>query len=107
MWFQGNIQTILSIFLCRTHNSICDERLNISGRCVKVFVDSPNTIPKNSVIFIIYNTMKLMNDTLRNPLRSLQYEPSPDEIHKVMQLLQFEDIVVCALTFGTGSDGAG
>ena len=51
--------------------------------------------------------MKLMNDTLRNPLRSLQYEPSPDEIHKVMQLLQFEDIVVCTLTFGTGSDGAG
>ena len=46
MWFQGNIQTILSIFLCRAHNSICDERLNISGRCVKVFVDSPNTIPK-------------------------------------------------------------
>ena len=48
-----------------------------------------------------------MNDTLRNALRSLQYEPSPDEIHKVMQLLQFEGIVVCTLTFGTGSDGAG
>ena len=48
-----------------------------------------------------------MNDTLRNTLQSLQSEPSPDKIHKVMQLLQFEDIVVCVLTSGTGSDGTG
>ena len=50
--------------------------------------------------------MKLMNDILRNALRSLIYEPSPDKIHKVMQLLKFGDIVVCALTFGKGSNGA-
>ena len=32
MWFQGNIQTILNIVLCRAHNSICDVHLSISAK---------------------------------------------------------------------------
>ena len=43
-----------------------------------------------------------MDDTLRNALRSMRCEPSPNRLRKVMQLPQFEDIV---LTFEKGSDG--
>ena len=46
-----------------------------------------------------------MDDTLSNTLRSLRCEPSPDKLHEVMQLPQFEDIEELALTFQKGSNG--
>ena len=49
--------------------------------------------------------MKFMNDNLRNAQRSLQGEHSPDKFHEVMQLPQFEDIMVRVPTFGTGLEG--
>ena len=46
-----------------------------------------------------------MDDTLRNTLRSLRCEPSPDKLLEVMQLAQFEDIVERVLAFEEESDG--
>ena len=55
----------------------------------------------------MYSTydLNLMYDNLRNVLRSLRCEPSPDKLHEVMQLPQFEDIMKQVLTFEKGSDG--
>ena len=100
-------------FLFGHHNSICDTGLNISGRCLKAFLASLNTTPK--ILFPLYyktyidiystDDLNLMYDTLRNVFRSLWCEPSPDKLHEVMQLPQFEDIVKRVLTFEKGSDG--
>ena len=49
--------------------------------------------------------MPEVDDTLRNTLRSLRYEPSPDKLHEVMHLPQFEDILKRVLIFEKGSDG--
>ena len=46
-----------------------------------------------------------MDATLRITLRSLRCEPSPDKLHEVMHLPQFEDIVECVLTLEKRSDG--
>ena len=47
----------------------------------------------------------MIDDTLRNTLRSLKCELSPDKLLEVIQFPQSEDIVELVLTFEEGSDG--
>ena len=47
----------------------------------------------------------MIDDTLRNTLRSLRCESSPDKLLEVMQLPQFEDIAERVLAFEEESDG--
>ena len=126
---KGTFQIFLSIFfLFRIHYSICDFQflfshcnsiydagLNISGWYLKAFLAWLNTMPKIlfplwCIIYInIYSTIHYRWPDvdgwyIEECSAVIVMWTSPDKLHEVMQLLQFEDIVERALTFEKGSD---
>ena len=126
---KGTFQIFLSIFfLFRIHYSICDFQflfshsnsiydagLNISGWYLKAFLAWLNTMSKilfplwciiyiNIYLTIHYRWPEVDGWYIEECSAVIVVWTSPDKLHEVMQLLQFEDIVERALTFEKGSD---